>query len=240
MFARSAAETSGAQQSKAIQAVNVKWGEDVLSRSGRETIGIPVCKKKYKPFRFDVVKKKGGGVEVQVVRMFACQCHHDARKAVIETHGLRKGWVHFGQWSMKKAQEMARHEAARLNAVLKSVKGNDGIQHQQDLGGDTASPSSSSGEEEEEDDDDTAGFVSSPSAAATTTIARPMCLNGSCTWKVRSKFDDIEEEMLNQQQQEQQLLQMMAGQRVREGKEEEEEGEEDGVDGDGPHSGERE
>mmetsp|Transcript_7557 Transcript_7557/g.13084 ORF Transcript_7557/g.13084 Transcript_7557/m.13084 type:complete len:165 (-) Transcript_7557:798-1292(-) len=113
MFIKSAA--SDTRQGKAIQAVNERWGQDFRRWNGRETIGIPVCKKKYAPFSFKIVREKGE-VKVTVERMFGCKCHSDLRKALIEKHGCRKGWEPFGQWSMKKAQEMAKRETDRLNS----------------------------------------------------------------------------------------------------------------------------
>lgn len=54
MFTRSAA--SDTLQGQAIHSINVKWGDpDPLQRTGRESIGFPVCKKKYAPFRFPIV-----------------------------------------------------------------------------------------------------------------------------------------------------------------------------------------
>jgi hypothetical protein len=167
MFAKSAA--SDTLQGKAIQAVNEKWGADVLCRSGRETIGIPVCKKKYKPFHFNVAKKKDGLYEVQVERLYACRCHHKQRKAVIEQHGVREGWQPFGVWSMKKAQEEARRETARLNANTPSE-------------GETTEPDESSSD-------------SSIAETAILSSSTSMCLNGDCTWKVASSYDNIYREI---------------------------------------------
>jgi hypothetical protein len=99
MFARSAANDT--LQGKAIHAINEKWGEGKWN--GRETIGIPVCKKKYAPFSF--TNKDG---KIVVKRMFGCKCHSAIRKEKIETHGVRDGWEPFGQWSLQKAQELAR------------------------------------------------------------------------------------------------------------------------------------
>lgn len=113
MFARSAA--SDTLQGKAIQEVNEKWGEDILNRSGRETLGLPVCKKKYKPFCPLIETLKDGTKRVKVIRMYACSVHQDLRKSVIEKRGLRKGWEDYGRWSMKKAVDRAKIETNRLN-----------------------------------------------------------------------------------------------------------------------------
>jgi hypothetical protein len=103
------------KQSQAIQEINSRWGQDVLNRIGREHIGIPVCKKKFKPFAFHVKKpNKDGTFDVDVERMYACKCHNTKRIAVIQQNGLRDGWEPFGQWSLRKAQEMAKREAERL------------------------------------------------------------------------------------------------------------------------------
>ena len=45
MFIASAANDT--LQGRAIHKVNEQWGADFRSWNGRETIGIPVCKKKY-------------------------------------------------------------------------------------------------------------------------------------------------------------------------------------------------
>jgi hypothetical protein len=114
MFIKSAA--SDTPQGKAIQAINEKWGEDFRRWNGRETIGIPVCKKKYTPFSFKIVQDKvSGAARVTVERMFGCHCHSAARKQKIELHGCRTGWEPLGQWSMRKALEMAKREAERIN-----------------------------------------------------------------------------------------------------------------------------
>ena len=110
MFIKSAAMDT--LQGKAMQAVNEKWGGWNGRWSGRETIGIPVCKKKYAPFAF---KNKNGVVTVE--RMFGCRLHSDIRKEKINAHGVRRGWEPFGQWSMRKAQELARRETARVSAA---------------------------------------------------------------------------------------------------------------------------
>lgn len=117
MFIKSAA--SDTLQGRAIHAVNTRFGEGKWN--GRETIGIPVCKKKYSPFNFKIVRNpKNGTVKVTVERMFGCKCHSDLRKSVIEQHGVRSGWEPFGQWSLRKAQEKARRETERLNGIVES------------------------------------------------------------------------------------------------------------------------
>jgi hypothetical protein len=185
-------------QGKAIQSVNMKWGNptnDTSSSSittaiacsrapGRETIGIPVCKKKYKPFDFRIVQQNGV-YSVQVERLYGCQCHHPLRKNVIEIHGERKGWQPFGAWSLQKAQNLARREAARLN-------------------GETTSDSSSTSTVDTRYDDDSDEDLSSPSIsaaaqnAATAAIRKSVsniCLNGTCTWKLESAYDNIYKEI---------------------------------------------
>jgi len=98
MFLPSAA--SDTLQGKAIQKVNEQWGS-IPSKSrrtggweGYQSIGIPVCKKKYKPFEFRVERRrKDGSVEITVERMFGCHAHSNIRKGVIMRHVERKGWV---------------------------------------------------------------------------------------------------------------------------------------------------
>ncbi len=98
MFLPSAA--SDTLQGKAIQKVNEQWGS-ITSKSrrtggweGYQSIGIPVCKKKYKPFEFRVERRrKDGSVEIIVERMFGCHAHSNIRKGVIARHGERNGWV---------------------------------------------------------------------------------------------------------------------------------------------------
>jgi hypothetical protein len=111
MFIKSAA--SDTLQGRAIHAVNTRFGEGKWK--GRETIGVPVCKKKYSPFSFKVQRDQNGVAKVTVERMFGCKCHSDLRRRVIEQHGTRPGWEPFGQWSLRKAQEKARRETERLN-----------------------------------------------------------------------------------------------------------------------------
>lgn len=107
MFIRSAAADT--LQGRAIQDVNTRWGGDFRKWNGRETIGLPVCKKKYAPFT--IVKKegaKGGRNRWTVQRMYGCHMHSHLRQKVIERYGERKGWEPFGQWSIAKAKVAAR------------------------------------------------------------------------------------------------------------------------------------
>jgi hypothetical protein len=114
MFIKSAANDT--HQGKAIQAINEKWGEGRWC--GRETIGIQVCKKKYAPFNFTVETNDTDGRKiVKVVRMFGCPHHSSIRKERIEKFGERQGWEPFGQWSLRKAQELAKRETNKLNGV---------------------------------------------------------------------------------------------------------------------------
>lgn len=118
MFTRSAAVDT--LQGRAIQNVNKRWGEDFRKWIGRETIGIPVCKKKYSPFT--IVKKTVPGtnmVHLTVQRMYGCHCHSQLRKKVIARHGERKGWEPFGQWSIAKAKTIARRAMEQINMVLR-------------------------------------------------------------------------------------------------------------------------
>lgn len=190
MFIKSAANDT--LQGKAIQAVNEKWGEDFRSWGGRETIGIPVCKKKYSPFSFSIVrieeddddleditnnsqqqsKRRRPKFEVVVNRMYGCKCHSGSRKAVIEQHGVRKGWEPFGQWSMKKALDLAKKETERLNQPREPIDSDDNSS-----GGTTSEDWTSSDDEK---------YISNNN-----NMLPSMCNNGSCTWKVRAKYDDI-------------------------------------------------
>jgi hypothetical protein len=114
MFIKSAANDT--HQGKAIQAINEKWGEGRWC--GRETIGIQVCKKKYAPFNFAVEPNDVDGRKiVNVARMFGCPHHSAIRKERIEKFGERQGWEPFGQWSLRKAQELAKRETNKLNGL---------------------------------------------------------------------------------------------------------------------------
>ena len=175
-------------------------------KKGREAIGIPVCKKKYKPFQFEVVTDDTTG-RVQVVlveRLYGCRCHHPQRKRVIERYGVRNGWQPFGVWSRAKALAQARRETERLNR-----------EHEEAVAAATEQELSSSSDDDDEQEDKapacSAGSMAcgmratakssknvttiSAAAAAKRKPCRAMCLNGNCTWKVRSAYDNIYKEI---------------------------------------------
>mmetsp|Transcript_18597 Transcript_18597/g.26182 ORF Transcript_18597/g.26182 Transcript_18597/m.26182 type:complete len:164 (-) Transcript_18597:189-680(-) len=113
MFIASAAADT--LQGRAIHKVNERWGEDFRNWNGCETIGIPVCKKKYSPFVLQIKRNDKGEIKMDVVRMYGCSIHSCLRKNLIEKHGERKGWEPFGQWSMRKAKTLARKLTERGN-----------------------------------------------------------------------------------------------------------------------------
>ncbi len=85
MFIKSAA--SDTLQGRAIQTINERWSaqDDKWCFKGRETIGIPVCKKKYAPFQFSEDRNPDTGESVvSVQRMFGCKCHSDLRKVSLD------------------------------------------------------------------------------------------------------------------------------------------------------------
>jgi cobalamin biosynthesis Mg chelatase CobN len=190
----------------------------VLQRAGRESLAVPVCKKKYTPFVFPIVKRTGASpdgrerpaYEVQVVRMYGCKCHHEHRKRVIERYGERKGWEPFGQWSMKKAVELARKESQRLNreaqsaaappvsrtcrpppaAALLATTSSSSSRSTGDL-------SSTASSDYDDDDDEDSGSDSEVSVRGAG-VARNMCLSGRCLWKVKTAYDDVFLELTGQ------------------------------------------
>ncbi len=109
MFIKSAANDQ--PQGQAIHKINKRWSlstEQDTPWEGRETIGIPVCKKKYTPFEFKKIDCPNGRVKIEVIRMYGCACHSHLRENRIRKYGPRKGWEPFGQWSLKKAQALAK------------------------------------------------------------------------------------------------------------------------------------
>jgi hypothetical protein len=104
---------------------------------------------------------------------------------VIEQHGLRDGWEPYGQWSLQKAKEMARRQTMKLNGETVS-DGETSV-------ADDSSLSSSSG-----------GSLSFCLSGGSCPVKEPVpttkrltdiCLNGNCSWKVKSAYDDIYHEM---------------------------------------------
>ena len=210
MFVRSAAPDT--LQGKAIQAVNEKWGEIMpRNKRGRESIGMAVCKKKYTPFRFYLEKQQEQVVEptgatttltlptVRVERMFGCPCHHELRKAVIQQYGERVGWEPFGQWSLRKAEDIARRETARLRNGGKTTPTSIDDETLDDW--DNSSRDSSAGVDSSGSTASSPVHVSSPVCefvADNKSRATSLCANGNCLWKIRSAYDDVQEELLEQ------------------------------------------
>jgi len=163
MFIRSAAADT--LQGVAIQNVNKQWGEDFRQWNGRETIGIPVCKKKYAPFSIEKkVDPVTGKVSVNVNRMYGCHLHSQYRKKIIEQHGERKGWEPFGQWSLSKARAMARRAMETINKMRTC----------------NVTPEKPEGRDDN---------------SVAKTHWKHICHNGSCAWKIRGKLDDISDEI---------------------------------------------
>lgn len=173
MFARSAAADT--RQGQAMQRVNEKWGSDALDRAGRESIGWAVCKKKYTPFVFPMSQNKDGTVTVTAERRLGCRAHHALRQATIAKHGLRPGWEPLGQWSRRKAEELARKETHRRNSE-------EALTTEDDL--------SLSSEEEPA----AAPAVCSLSPTLAQNNFRSLCWNGNCLVKHPSRYDDVAEE----------------------------------------------
>ncbi len=200
MFIKSAA--SYTDQGKAIQSINEKWGGESSGKSsgtrrpweGRETIGIQVCKKKYTPFIFTIeteeddendAKKSNGTAAstrgqskrfVKVVRMYGCPHHSNIRREKIQCHGVRKGWEPFGQWSLRKAEQLAKRETIRLN------NGDDNsINRKDDSGDNKVAALCIEGKCSKKDESDSDGVDD----------IRTICHNGKCLWKRRGKYDDV-------------------------------------------------
>lgn len=193
MFIPSAATDT--LQGKAIDKINTTWGADEhRGWDNYKSIGGPVCKKKYKPFSFQIKKKnKMGGVEIQVLRMYGCACHSNIRKEIIERHGERKGWEPLGQWSLSKAKQAARKETQRVNAELSNSSSSLSAIS-------TASSSSSSGYTSSSSAEEGLCFIEDRKKSYQQPWQQ-LCNNGACNWKMKNKLDDIceeiEEERLN-------------------------------------------
>ena len=185
MFLPSAA--SDTLQGKAIHAINERWGYDFRKWVGRETIGIPVCKKKYSPFDIRVKKgdtnntpkkKKGQQqqqIKVVIERMYGCACHSPIRKQLIEKYGERKGWEPFGQWSLSKAMTLARKMIDKFKTGLLVLQGDRNIM---DVSGKTGSTTTTTTNNSDEEDEVVISWKS-------------ICHNGKCAWKIKSKYDDV-------------------------------------------------
>jgi len=198
-------------QGRAIQHINETWGEDThRGWEDYKSLGVPVCKKKYRPFEFKIrrarrvkntntnssgssskstttANKNNGevGVEICVVRMYGCACHSLIRKQIILQHGERKGWERFGQWSLSKAKEAAKKETIRLNANVTMLK-----QLLPGLKYDATTTSSSSSEDENDDTAASLCYIGN----GTKHKQQPwetLCANGTCNWKISGKCDDI-------------------------------------------------
>jgi len=179
-------------QSQAIKKADEKWGTDCRN------IGLPVCKKKYRPFEFLIKRTSEEGEvgchEIKVSRLYGCPLHSHLRKEVIERHGERYGWEPFGQWSISKARAAARREQARLNYELRELYEGDRF----DVCSVAKSVSSS-----ESEDDELPSLKRSGSRTSLSSKESPkqkvnfstLCDNGVCTWKRRGKVDDIAEEI---------------------------------------------
>jgi len=163
MFIRSAATDT--LQGRAIHEINTRWGGDFRKWNGRETIGLPVCKKKYAPFTIvkEAVPGKKNRYRWTVQRMYGCHCHSHLRKKVIMRYGERKGWEPFGQWSIAKAKVLARKAINELGLLNNNVDENDG-----EGNGD--------------------GCVEYP-------LWKQICDNGSCAWKIKGKCDNVKDEL---------------------------------------------
>lgn len=171
MFVESAATDT--LQGRAIQNKNEKWGRDDVPRypeleSRHDTnvhIGVPVCKKKYAPF---TIHRKGKKIVVE--RMYGCHCHSHIRKKLIEKFGERKGWEPFGQWSLRKAEETARK--MRLIEIKDIKNENNRNEYLK---------TTASGDKIQVDEQITKLKTFGP--------------NGSCAWRLRGKYDDIQSEL---------------------------------------------
>jgi len=196
-------------QGRAIHAINEKWGVHTNQSSssssrnhwiGRETIGIPVCKKKYAPFDFRKKVLKDGKVHVQVVRMYGCSCHSHFRAGTIQRSGERKGWEPFGQWSLKKAQLLSKKLQERLS-LNANVNVNVNASLIRRIG--SASSTSDSSEEEENGSGSSSSTLCDSYSHSHSNLTdensfaawKKLCHNGKCAWKMKHRYDDVVEEI---------------------------------------------
>jgi len=166
---RSAA--SDTLQGRAIQEVNSRWGEDYRQWNGRESIGIPVCKKKYSPFVFIHQRKSSVSgedrIQITVKRMYGCHVHSHLREKMIKKHGEREGWESFGIWSLAKAKALGRREMVKV--INEQRQGINTLQVE-----------------------DGNHFQIENAGSATW---KHLCNNGSCAWKNKDKHDCIFSEL---------------------------------------------
>lgn len=243
MFIRSAAADRGLRQSQAIQSVNEKWGEGrwcgretigiqvckkkyspfsftttVVETTAKQPSSTSSSSSNKAASAAATTPKEGTTTcnrrrVVKVERMFGCPHHSKLRKRVIEQHGERPGWEPFGQWSMKKAQELARRETRRLNGELGVGRGG--------AGGDESTIVTMDGDEDEEtslvattSSNSSSSALPSASGASAPVGCLPcssstpssssdedfrsICHNGRCAWKLKSKYDNVHEEILEE------------------------------------------
>jgi len=199
MFLRSAAMDT--LQGKAIQEANERWGSLNMPLSSHSTgqlvskrrgagrkgsndvyIGMPVCKKKYTPFtvKRKIIEKTPSGkvsVQVSVERMYGCKCHSEIRKQVIEKFGERPGWEPFGQWSIAKAKtEAIKHVREEIKKVAADDPGKKRRRGSCD-------------------ENACANGVCSKDAEPSRGRYDSLCRNGSCLWKTKDDYDDIDDEI---------------------------------------------
>ena len=187
MFARSAAADT--LQGQAMQRVNERFGSDSLGREGRESLGMAVCKKKYTPFSFPMITAPDGTVQVSAERRLGCRAHHGLRQTVVAQHGMRPGWEPFGQWTYKKANDLARKDTAKRNRKVAAAGDCTTTEDEVSL---------SSAE------DAAVAVCANPnSSASSSSFAannfRSLCWNGNCLVRHESMYDDVEAECRQRQ-----------------------------------------
>jgi len=193
MFARSAAADT--QQGQAMQRVNERFGSDALGREGRESLGMAVCKKKYTPFVFPLTTNNhtDGTVQVTAERRLGCRAHHALRLSVIAQHGLRPGWEPFGQWTYKKANELARKDTAKRNRKIAAAQVDGTTTTEDEVSLSSAEEEAATGVCANPNVTPSSSSSSSSSSYAANNF-RSLCWNGNCLVKHESMYDDVEEE----------------------------------------------
>lgn len=122
--------------------------------------------------------------------MFGCPHHSDIRKQKIECHGIRKGWEPFGQWSLRKAEQLARKDTVRLNSSDEKNNVNQHVEEDEKI---PALPMDGSNDVKNEVKNE----VKSDKGNNLLNIddVKTICHNGKCLWKKRNKYDDIYNEI---------------------------------------------